>query len=142
VIGSFLMGLYLFISLNICGQHITAAFSSLRIEDWKNFLRLKLDLETGELTIYPIGLRRVPQTSDWEPQILAFDQNPRPENSVPSHYKLKDEHRLQIELIEGPIRLTPHKKKGVEVSFPFFALNPSQKESINNVPKSQYDQPQ
>ena len=118
VIGSFLMGLYLFISLNICGQHITAAFSSLRIQDWKNFLRLKLDLETGELTIYPIGLRRVPRT--WEPQIADFSRDPHPENSVPSHYKPTDKSHLQIELIEGPIKLTPNRKKGVEVSFPLY----------------------
>ena len=122
--GSFLMGVYLFLSLNICGQHITAAFSSLKIQDWKNFLRLKLDLETGELTIYPIGLRRVPRA--WEPQTPDFNQDPRPENSVPGHYKPKDNSRLQIELIEGPIKLTPHKKKGVEISFPLYNLDHSQ----------------
>ncbi len=135
VLGSFLMGLYLFLALNVCGQHITGAFSSLRIQDWKNFLRLKLDLETGVLTIYPIGLRRVPRA--WEPQSADFNLHPRPEQSVPSHYKPADESHLQIELIEGPIELKPHRKKGVEVSFPLFNRADSPQEQTNDVPKSQ-----
>jgi hypothetical protein len=118
VLGCCLMGLYLFLALNLCGQHITAAFSSLRIEDWKNFLRLKLDLATGELTIYPIGLRRVPRTRAWEPQHVGYDTVQPPATFPYQHFKPKDETQLQVELIEGPIKVTPHKKKGVEISFP------------------------
>ncbi len=135
VLGSFLMGLYLFVSLNFCGQHITAAFSSLRIEDWKNFLRLKLDLETGALTIYPIGLRRVPRA--WEPQYSGYDTVQPFDAIIHNHYKPKDESRLQIELIEGPITLTPHKKKGVEVSFPLYDLTNPRKEPSHDVSKTQ-----
>lgn len=135
LLGSFLMGVYLFISLNICGQHITGAFSSLRIEDWKNFLRLKLDLETGVLTIYPIGLRRVPRA--WEPQYVGYNTIQPPDPMIHQHYKPKDESHLQIELIEGPIKLTPHRKKGVEVSFPLYDLANSPKEQTNDVPKIQ-----
>lgn len=58
VAGSFLMGLYLLISLNGFGRHSNEAFSSLQIPDWKNFLRMKID-KHGNLTIYPIGIRRV-----------------------------------------------------------------------------------
>ncbi len=32
-------------------------FSSLQIEDWQNFLRIKIDSQ-GALTIYPIGIDR------------------------------------------------------------------------------------
>jgi len=54
------MGLYLLISLNGFGAHGNEAFSSLAIEDWKNFVRLKIDRD-GRLWIYPVGIRRVPR---------------------------------------------------------------------------------
>ena len=57
--GSFIMGLYLLISLNTFGRHFNEAFSSLAIEDWKSFLRIRVD-ENG-LEIYPIGIKRVPR---------------------------------------------------------------------------------
>ncbi len=59
IVGSMIFGVYLFVSLNIFGRHSNEAFSSLAIADYKNFLRMKID-KTG-LTIYPIGIRRVPR---------------------------------------------------------------------------------
>lgn len=59
IVGSMIFGVYLFLSLNVFGRHSNEAFSSLAIQDYKNFLRMKID-RTG-LTIYPIGLRRVPR---------------------------------------------------------------------------------
>ncbi len=55
--GSLLMGVYLAVSLNVFGRHANEAFSSLKIPDWKNFLKLHIDSQ-GTLTIYPIGIRR------------------------------------------------------------------------------------
>ena len=60
VFGSLIMGVYLLLSLNFFGRHGNEAFSSLAVEDWKNFLRLHIN-ENGDLTIYPIGIRRVPR---------------------------------------------------------------------------------
>lgn len=57
--GSFIMGVYLLISLNVFGRHSNEAFSALAIQDWKNFLRLKITAEG--LTIYPVGIDRVPR---------------------------------------------------------------------------------
>lgn len=59
VIGSFLFGLYLLVSLNVFGRHANEAFSALAIEDWKNFLRFKITADG--LTIYPVGIDRVPR---------------------------------------------------------------------------------
>ena len=59
IVGSMIFGLYLFISLNIFGRHSNEAFSSLAIADYKNFLRMKIDKDG--LTIYPIGIQRVPR---------------------------------------------------------------------------------
>jgi len=60
VVGSFIMGAYLLFSMNFFGRHGNEAFSSLGIEDFKNFIRLHIN-DNGELTIYPIGIRRVPR---------------------------------------------------------------------------------
>ena len=60
LVGGMIMGLYLVISLNVFGRHSNEAFSSLRIEDWKHFLRLRID-SSGDLTIFPIGVRRIPR---------------------------------------------------------------------------------
>ncbi|MGC2238173.1 MAG: hypothetical protein WA584_18615 [Pyrinomonadaceae bacterium] len=61
-IGSFIMGLYLFVSLHILGRHDNEAFSALKIEDYKNFLRLHIN-KNGDLTIYPVKIEKVPR--DW-----------------------------------------------------------------------------
>jgi hypothetical protein len=90
VAGSFIMGLYLALSLNIFGRHGNEAFSSLGIEDWKNFIRLHID-EEGTLTIYPVGIRRVPRK--WKSR--NGDSGPE---LVPD-----DDRATKAELIEPPI---------------------------------------
>ena len=57
IIGSFNMGLYLTISMNIFGRHDNEAFSALKIQDYKNFLRMHIDKE-GTLTIYPVKIEK------------------------------------------------------------------------------------
>jgi hypothetical protein len=58
LLGGFVMGMYLFLSLSLFGRHANEAFSALRIADFRNFLRLKIDAG-GSLTIYAIGIERV-----------------------------------------------------------------------------------
>jgi hypothetical protein len=41
------------------GRHANEGFSSLRIENFKSFLRLRIARD-GTLTIFPIGVRTVP----------------------------------------------------------------------------------
>jgi hypothetical protein len=93
VLGPFLMGLYLLVSLNIFGHHSNEAFSSLAIQDWKNFLRLYIDPH-GDLTIYPIGIRRVPRR--WK----ARHSGEAGPELVPD-----DPRATEPELIEPPIVL-------------------------------------
>lgn len=71
-------GIYLLVSLNLSNRHWNEAFSSLRIADYKCFLRMKIG-EEG-LTLYPIGLDKVP------------DGDPDPDD-------------LRPHLIEEPIRI-------------------------------------
>lgn len=60
LVGSFIQGLYLLVSLNVFGRHFNESFSTIAVEDWKSFLKLKID-RAGDLTIYPLGIRRVPR---------------------------------------------------------------------------------
>lgn len=92
IVGSFIMGAYLLLSMNFFGRHGNEAFSSLGIEDWKNFLRLHID-EHGDLTIYPVGIRRVPRK--WK----AREGQEGPE-LVPDP---ADRRATRPELIEMPI---------------------------------------
>lgn len=55
-----IFGLYLLISLNRWGRHWNEAFSSLAIQHYKCFLRMKIDRD-GKLEVYPIGLENVPE---------------------------------------------------------------------------------
>ncbi len=87
------MGLYLLVSLNRFGRHSNEAFSSLKIEDWKHFLRLHIDRQ-GELTVYPVGLKRVPRK--WKP---------RESERTPSLLVPDDAEATPPELIEPPIRV-------------------------------------
>lgn len=60
LVGGFVMGLYLLISVQVFGRHSNEAFSSLRIMDYKQWLRLRID-RSGALSIFCIGLERVPR---------------------------------------------------------------------------------
>lgn len=87
------VGLYLLVSLNRFGRHSNEAFSSLKIEDWKHFLRLHIDRQGG-LTVYPVGIRRVPR--QWRP---------RAHEATPSLLVPADPEATAPELIEPPIRV-------------------------------------
>jgi hypothetical protein len=67
-VGAFILGVYLFVSIRVFGRHSTEAFSSLRIQDFKQWLRLKIDA-AGNLTIYAIALDRVPRK--WRTTVRA-----------------------------------------------------------------------
>ncbi|MFQ5946488.1 MAG: hypothetical protein ACE5NC_09625, partial [Anaerolineae bacterium] len=63
IAGLTILGLYLFLALNLFGAHPNYAFSSLRIQDYKHFLRLHITRE-GHLEIFPIGVNKIPRRAD------------------------------------------------------------------------------
>ncbi len=71
VVSMFVFGLYLLLALNHSKLrlHANGAFASLRIQDYKNFLRIRLS-PTG-LTVYPIGVRKVPSAWRFQPKTVA-----------------------------------------------------------------------
>jgi hypothetical protein len=60
LVGGLVIGVYLLVSINVFGRHGNEAFSSLRGQDYKQWLRLCID-EDGVLTIRALGIDRVPR---------------------------------------------------------------------------------
>lgn len=92
LVGSMIMGLYLLISVNVFGRHSEEAFSAMRVEDFKHFLRLHIAAD-GRLTIYPVKLERVPRA--WRDR--------RGDDRTMS--RVVPDAPLRPELIEPPIRV-------------------------------------
>ena len=63
VVSATVFGSYLWFWIRWFRRHPNEGFSSMAIEDFKSFLRLKID-KAGALTIFPIGLREVPKGDD------------------------------------------------------------------------------
>ena len=94
IIGGFVFGLYWVIASVAFRMHAEQAFAALRIKDYKNFLRLKFDRDT--LTIYPIGVDKVPRRGFWkdrDPKATPAGHNPR----------LLASGHIDVRLIEKPI---------------------------------------
>jgi calcineurin-like phosphoesterase family protein len=89
-----IFGVYLWFAGKYLPEQLNDAFSALGIQDFKNFIRLHLDRE-GCLTVYPVGLRRVPRA--W---IINRDPDVEAPFLIPN-----EERALEPELIEPPIRL-------------------------------------
>jgi hypothetical protein len=95
LVGSYIYSIYLFLMQTLFKRHPTHSFSAFRWEHHRNFLRLHID-EQGVLTIYSIGVRRVPRrwryvaTDEREPWQRWFEPVDRP---------------LEPFLVEPPLRL-------------------------------------
>jgi 3',5'-cyclic AMP phosphodiesterase CpdA len=93
LVGPFVTGFYLWVSVNGFLAHSNEAFGSLASPDWKNFLRLRIDPD-GSLHIYPVGVERVPRR--WK-KSHAGPYAPA--------YEPDDPEATEPILIEEPIRL-------------------------------------
>jgi hypothetical protein len=97
LVGSYIYSIYLFVMQTFFKRHPTHSFSAFRWEHHRNFLRLHID-DDGVLTIYPIGVRRVPRLwryvreSEREPWQRWFEPVDRP---------------LEPFLVEPPLRFNP-----------------------------------
>lgn len=96
-IGGFVLGVYLAISSYFFNEHSNDAFSAMRIDEYKNFLRIHVTDNT--LTIYPIGLTKTPSRNQWKCNENAAkgDQN---------QPKIIPENELNPILIEDPITIS------------------------------------
>jgi hypothetical protein len=76
ILGGTIMGLYLFVSVRVFRRHGNEAFSSLREEGWKNFLRLRVD--ASGISLWAFGLDRMPER--WTAGDWPLPQDPPPES--------------------------------------------------------------
>ena len=92
--GSLVMGLYLVVA-QLFKRHPNENFSSQHIQDYKNFLRLRIRAD-GTATVFPIGLDRVPKR--W--RVAAKGDS--------SYSWLEpDDSETEPHLIEAPIAIQP-----------------------------------
>jgi hypothetical protein len=100
LVGGSLWGLYWVLTGFIARMHAEDAFAALRIQNYKNFLRLKV--ERDKLTIYPLGIDKVPGHDHWLNAPMGRD-NPLPNN--PALIAVKP---IDVRLIENPIVIMRH----------------------------------
>jgi len=93
LLGGVVWGAYLLMCGGFFGIHANDAFSSIRVPHYKNFLRLRIEPE--RLTIYPIGLKKVPARRSW--------RKVRPQRGEVSPSLLEPRTPLTPKLIEAPI---------------------------------------
>ncbi len=60
LVGGLIIGLYLLISISLFGRHNNEAFSALRVQDYKQWLRLRID-SAGVLSVWSLALDKVPR---------------------------------------------------------------------------------
>jgi hypothetical protein len=95
LLGGLIFALYLSLAYGLGKVNDDWVFSSQRIADYKCFLRMRF--EPDKLTIYPIGLDRVPTRDGWR----------RRRNPVPGQSMVEPTSPLRPRLIEGPIVICP-----------------------------------
>jgi hypothetical protein len=78
----------------IARMHAEDAFAALRIQGYKSFLRLKF--EPDRLTIYPLGVDKVPDRDSWR-------NAPMGAAAPPHNPKLVPRKPIDVRLIESPI---------------------------------------
>jgi hypothetical protein len=94
LVGGSLWGFY-WVLTGLARMHADEAFAALRIKNYRNFLRLKF--EPTRLTIYPLGVDRVPGPDDWL-NAPRSGNNPHPNNP-----KLIAARPIDVRLIETPV---------------------------------------
>jgi hypothetical protein len=65
IAGGILFGAYLLVSARLGGVHLNDVYSSQRIEDYKNFVRIHIRPD-GSLDVYPIAIPKVPGDDGWQ----------------------------------------------------------------------------
>lgn len=94
LVGAFFFGLNLLLTCRWFKLNDNDAFSALRLDTYRNFLRIRI--KDNEVKIYPIGLDKIPARAEWQPNPKATPGN----SNEPVFLPTVD---LAPHLIEGPI---------------------------------------
>lgn len=95
-VGGGIWGLYLTLVSWKWGEEANSAFSAMRLNSHRHFVRMKI--EGDQLTIYPVGLDKSPKRKDWTFNGNYEDANPN--QDTPAIIPTK---QLGQKLIEDPI---------------------------------------
>lgn len=102
LIGAFVWGLYLACSSYFFARHYNDSFSAMRLQSFKNFLRLHI--KGDALTIYPIGIENVPNRKGWK-----LNKNRAKGNGDES--VILPITPIQYRLIEAPVVIRPPQER-------------------------------
>ena len=94
LIGGFIWGAYWVLTGVLGRMHAEDAFAALRIKHFKNFLRIKIELH--RVTIYPLGVDKVPGRRSWAEAKPGDPRNP-------SNSALVPKKPIPVHLIEQPV---------------------------------------
>ena len=94
LIGAFIFGLNLLVTCRWFKMNSNDAFSALRLNTYRHFLRIRI--EGSQVTIFPIGIDQTPSRRDWEP-------NPDASADSPNQPVFRPKQPLDPHLIEKPI---------------------------------------
>jgi hypothetical protein len=96
-VGGFIWGSYLAIASYYWGDEPNSAFSAMRLDSYRHFLRLKV--EKDQVTIYPVGIDNAPKRSDWKMNENFDDDNPHQDTPA----ILPKSGDVKQHMIESPI---------------------------------------
>jgi hypothetical protein len=105
LLGGLMWGAYLSYVCGKDGHHYNDAFSAMRLDCYRHFLRMRI--KGDQLTIYPIGIDKAPRRRDWRVNAKAAKDNQDEPVYLPT--KPLGEH-----LIEGPIIVSAPQVQSVE----------------------------
>eukprot|EP00873_Tetraselmis_striata_P039964 jgi/Tetstr1/460228/TSEL_005543.t1 len=103
-----IFGCYLYIAVCWFHVHFDEGFSSMRLPDYKGFLRMHISPE-GELNIWSLAMRRVPRHWREDPRWAGFLGGG--DKRIPSH-KAKYPCALAAGRRRHPVRGLPHRDRG------------------------------
>lgn len=105
LLGGLIWGAYLSLVCGKDGHHYNDAFSAMRLDSYRHFLRMRV--KGSELTIYPIGIDKAPRRTAWRVNNKAA----KDEQNEPVYLPTKS---LGEHLIEGPITVSAPQVQSIE----------------------------
>ena len=97
LVGGFIFGAYWVIMGLVARMHTGDAFGALGIRNYKNFVRMKF--EKDKLTIYPIGVKKLPSTKSLTKACRKLDERAPPKGSSQEREPLLKIDPLEVVLI-------------------------------------------
>ncbi|CCW59812.1 unnamed protein product [Phytomonas sp. EM1] len=80
---SFIIGCFLLVSVTMFDYMYDSTYSAFQIEDFKHFVRFRIDAETRELHGYVLAKKKVPKVWELDPRHVDQFDDPKTKHTVP-----------------------------------------------------------